>query len=63
MVLCYLTGSDWHVELGHRSRLFLEFMRIAEEVGVRFAFPSTSLYVESLPAAPSRAREGAPVAP
>jgi MscS family membrane protein len=49
LVYFFLAVPDWHAELEHRGRLYLEFMRIAEEVGVSFAFPSTSVYVEALP--------------
>lgn len=50
MVYYFLDVPDWHAELKERGRHFLTFIRLAEETGVSFAFPSTSLYVERLPA-------------
>ena len=42
----------WHQELVTRSQNILEFLRLAEELGVSFAFPSQSLYLESTPDKP-----------
>lgn len=49
MVYFFLDVPTWTGELEAKQELFLSFMRAAEEVGVSFAFPSTSVYVESLP--------------
>lgn len=49
MVYFFLEVPTWHEELEERGRIYMEFVRIAEELGVSFAFPSTSLYVEKLP--------------
>ncbi len=49
MVYCFLDVPSWTAELEAKQSLFLDFMRIAERRGVSFAFPSTSVYVESLP--------------
>lgn len=49
MVYYFLDVPDWAAELRERERHFLEFLRLAEAGGVRFAFPSTSVYVEQLP--------------
>ena len=49
LVYAFLDVPDWSQELQHRHRIMLEWMRIAEELGVSFAFPSQSLYVERLP--------------
>lgn len=49
MVYFFLEVPTWKEELEERGRIFLEFMRIAEELEVSFAFPSTSVYLESLP--------------
>jgi MscS family membrane protein len=48
-VLFYLDVPGRQDELIARGELLLGFKQAAEEVGVAFAFPSTSLYVESLP--------------
>lgn len=47
LVYCFFIVPSWHEELVERERCLLEFMRIAEEVGVSFAFPSTSIYFEN----------------
>lgn len=49
LVYYFLAVPDWHTELSERGRQYLAFLGIAEQVGVFFAFPSTSLYVERLP--------------
>ncbi|MFO1417326.1 MAG: mechanosensitive ion channel family protein [Methylotetracoccus sp.] len=36
-------------ELAERQRLFLEILRLAENLDVRFAFPTRTLHVESMP--------------
>jgi MscS family membrane protein len=52
LVYCFLEVPTWHDELVERSRMFLEILRLAEHLGVSFAFPSQSLYVESTPQHP-----------
>jgi len=49
MVYFFLDVPDWHRELQVRQEILLSFIQAAEELGVRFAFPSTSLYVEGVP--------------
>ncbi len=49
MVYIFLDAPDWHRELQIRHEIFLSFMEAAEQLGISFAFPSTSLYVEKLP--------------
>ncbi len=56
MLYFFFDVPDWHQELEGRSQVFLEILRLAEELGVKFAFPSTSLYVESTPDRPMPAR-------
>ncbi|MEL6134679.1 MAG: mechanosensitive ion channel domain-containing protein, partial [Bacteroidota bacterium] len=41
--------SDHGEWLKARQEVFLAVMRLAEERGVSFAFPSTSVYIESMP--------------
>ena len=52
LVYYHLVVADWHDELRARSQNILEFMRLAESIGVSFAFPSQSVYVESTPSEP-----------
>ncbi len=41
--------QDWGLELAIREELMLGIIRLAETIGVRFAFPSTTMYVEQFP--------------
>jgi MscS family membrane protein len=56
MVYCFFVVPDWHEELVGRSQVLLEIMRLAQDLGVSFAFPSQSLYLESTPDRPVQAR-------
>ncbi|MCA9571140.1 MAG: mechanosensitive ion channel family protein, partial [Myxococcales bacterium] len=56
LVYYHLVVPGWTEELDSRSQNILEFMRLADELGVSFAFPSTSVYVESTPDKPLPAR-------
>ncbi len=47
-----LIVADYTEELQVKQRFLLEVIRLAEELEVGFAFPSTSLYVESTPEHP-----------
>ena len=49
MVYYHLVVPGWSDELATRGEHLLEFMRLAERLEVSFAFPSTSVYVESMP--------------
>ncbi len=54
LVYFFIDVADWHRELQVRQQIFLDFMKAAEEMGIGFAFPSTSLYVEKMPELPAR---------
>ena len=45
----HIQVEGWHHEMVVRSTINLEIIRLTERLGVDFAFPSQSLYVESLP--------------
>ncbi|MCB9682843.1 MAG: mechanosensitive ion channel family protein [Alphaproteobacteria bacterium] len=49
LVYYHIVCDDWHTELATRAQNILEFLRLAEALGVSFAFPSTSVYVASTP--------------
>ena len=40
---------DWGTELRERHRLFADIIRLANRLGVSFAFPTRTLHLESLP--------------
>ncbi|KIG13366.1 Small-conductance mechanosensitive channel [Enhygromyxa salina] len=48
-VYAFTTTTRWDEYMQVRQELLLEFMRRFRSVGLSFAFPSQSLYVESLP--------------
>ena len=52
-IFCYFftKTTDWGEYMAVRERLNLELMEIVEKNGAAFAFPSQSLYVESMPKA------------
>jgi len=47
---------DWQTELRERERLFLDVLRVAERLGVEFAYPTQTLYLKR-----GQEAEGAPV--
>ncbi|UHD17851.1 mechanosensitive ion channel family protein [Thiocapsa bogorovii] len=52
----FLQVPDWSAELVERQRVFIEIMRLAERLGVDFAFPTQTIEVESMPGQPHQAR-------
>jgi MscS family membrane protein len=56
LVYYHLVVPGWHEELTARSQILLEIMALAEEINVSFAYPSTSVYVESTPDNPLQPR-------
>lgn len=50
MVYFFLKVPDWSSELVEKQNVFLEVIRLADDMGVRFAFPTQSIHVESMPA-------------
>ncbi|MBN2799745.1 MAG: mechanosensitive ion channel family protein [Deltaproteobacteria bacterium] len=52
LVYYHLVTPGWSEELEARAQNLLEFLRIAHELEVSFAFPSQSLYLESTPEHP-----------
>jgi len=49
MLYFFLKASNWAEELEERERIFLEILRLAESLEVRFAFPTQTLHIESIP--------------
>ena len=45
LLYCFLETPDWAMELRERHRLLADILRLAEQLSVQFAFPSTSVYV------------------
>ena len=49
-VICQVLLTDWREFTALKEALFLDIMGIVEGLGIDFAFPSQSVYVESMPA-------------
>ncbi len=48
MLYFFFEVDSWSAELRERHNVFLEFLRLAEELKVEFAFPTQTLHVESM---------------
>lgn len=57
LVYYHLDVPGWTEELETRSQNILEFLRLSEALGVSFAFPSSSVYIESSPEKPLTPRD------
>ncbi len=49
MLYCFLKVPDWSTELVQRQNIYLEILRLAEALGVGFAFPTQTLHMETFP--------------
>ena len=49
LLYCFLECPDWSVELRERHRLMVDIMRLAEQLGCSFAFPTRTLHVHNEP--------------
>jgi MscS family membrane protein len=49
MLYCFLKVPDWGHELVERQNIYLEILRLAETIGVEFAFPTRTLHIETFP--------------
>lgn len=45
LLYCFVETPDWAMELRERHRLMADILRLAEGLGVSFAFPSHSVYM------------------
>ncbi len=45
LLCCFHDTEDWGTELRERHRLFLDIIRLAERLGVEFAYPTQSVHV------------------
>lgn len=60
LVYCFFGVAAWTEELKGRQSLLLEWMRLAEELGVSFAFPTQTLHVETVAGQPRAPRAQVP---
>jgi MscS family membrane protein len=49
MFIVYFKTNDWAVELSWKEEIIFSILRLAELLGVQIAFPSTSVYLETMP--------------
>ncbi len=49
MIWAYFDTQVWDEELKYREEIYLQIMRLAESLGVRFAFPTSTIHVEEFP--------------
>jgi MscS family membrane protein len=45
LLYCFQECPDWSTELRERQRLFLDILRLAKRLGVEFAFPTQTLFM------------------
>jgi len=49
LVRCYVDLSDWYAWMKEKEAVNLAVMRIVADMGLSMAFPSRSIYIESMP--------------
>ena len=47
LLYCFVETPDWSTELRERHRLLLDIVRLAADLGVEFAFPTQTLYMQN----------------
>jgi MscS family membrane protein len=55
LVYIFFEVENWSQELKARQEFMLESIRLANELNVRFAFPTTTLHIEEIPGSESLA--------
>ncbi len=48
LLYCFMVCDDWNEELRIRTHLNLEILRVAEQLGVSFAFPTRTLHIDTM---------------
>jgi MscS family membrane protein len=49
LLYAFLKVPNWSAELEEQQNIYLEILRLAEKIGVEFAFPTQTLHMESFP--------------
>ncbi len=57
LVYCFIDAVDWNEELRVRHVFNLDIMRLAERLGVDFAFPTQTIHVAEMPGRPPTQRD------
>ena len=45
LLYCFIECPDWSIELREKQRLFLDILKLADALGVSFAFPTQTLHL------------------
>jgi len=61
LVICQVLLADFRQFTARKEALYLEIMGIVEGLGLSFAFPSQSIYIENLPASLNAEQQTAPM--
>jgi MscS family membrane protein len=59
LLYVFFEVPDWNTELRERERLFIDIVRLADQLGVQFAFPTTTVHLFT----EQHAEKGAPPQP
>jgi len=62
LLYIFFEAPDWSTELRERERMFLDIVRLADRLGVQFAFPTHTVHVYQEEHAPAAARHEPPQA-
>ncbi len=54
LLYAFFEVPDWSTELRERHKLFIDILRLAERLGVEFAFPTQTIWMERSRPAPER---------
>lgn len=46
LLYCFVETPDWATELREKNRLYLDILRLAGKLGISFAFPTQTLFIE-----------------
>jgi MscS family membrane protein len=53
MFYIFFQAPTWALELQYRHEIIIKILKLAEKLNVRFAFPTTTLHMETFPDKPS----------
>ena len=55
LLYCFFEARDWNEELVGRHEIMYAIMLLMKDLGISFAFPSQSIYIESMPSEEKKA--------
>ncbi|MEL6760262.1 MAG: mechanosensitive ion channel family protein, partial [Myxococcota bacterium] len=48
MLYCFVKAETWSIELRERHNILMEVHRLADSLGISFAFPTQTLHIDSV---------------